>query len=491
MAYKRRVKNKVTTPRIIAFIAYTLILFFGATIIVNMNPNANEDYRKEWKERNNKTMKWIFQDNNGKEYDIFDTKADNEHGAAMNYDYLMPPTLEEINAQSQKEKDEKAKAREEKRLKELLTWKPEIIEIKKWETAFMPSIEESKKLEQKDEEEQMHGAAPEQQPIKEEPEETTTTSTWWVLQPKEAYKELWDTLEDRSAFLNMVFEYMLSGKLKQLPEWAVRYVVTLYWIDEVTKDLVFEERACMTPWWYELEHGQSVLAYQQRADSINVCNIERRVCKNGKLSWSYNQQSCDETLWNNWTVNGSSNWWYWTVTRLAYTTYNSQKSDELRQPPEAAINDDKQFDVHGQLITSQKDPILQKMWNHEALSPEKEEVAQERSLGGVCKTPWWEKVQPGQFVKAYRFQNGFTDIPCQVQLRTCVDWKLEWMYQFSHCDSWETSYEDFLYGYMDNEQPSPQRLLKMLQTDLQPDPEYWNNLSSELIDKMLRILRDE
>jgi hypothetical protein len=46
------------------------------------------------------------------------------------------------------------------------------------------------------------------------------------------------------------------------------------------------------------------------------------------------------------------------------------------------------------------------------------------------------------------------------------------MYQFSHCDSWETSYEDFLYGYMDSEQPSPQRLLKMLQTDLQPNPEY-------------------
>ena len=49
MAYKRRrIKNKVTTPRVIAFIAYTLILFFGATIIVNMNPNDNEDYRIEW-----------------------------------------------------------------------------------------------------------------------------------------------------------------------------------------------------------------------------------------------------------------------------------------------------------------------------------------------------------------------------------------------------------------------------------------------------------
>jgi hypothetical protein len=40
----------------------------------------------------------------------------------------------------------------------------------------MPSIEESKKLEQEDEEE-MHGAAPEQQPIKQEVEETATTST--------------------------------------------------------------------------------------------------------------------------------------------------------------------------------------------------------------------------------------------------------------------------------------------------------------------------
>jgi hypothetical protein len=43
---------------------------------------------------------------------------------------------------------------------------------------------------------------------------------------------------------------------------------------------------------------------------------------------------------------------------------------------------------------------------------------------------------------------------------------------------------------MNNEQPSPQRLLKMLRTDFQPRPEYGNNLSSELIDQMLKILRD-
>jgi hypothetical protein len=80
MAYKRRrIKNKVTTPRVIAFIAYTLILFFGATIIVNMNPNANEDYRIEWEERNNKSMKWKFMCADGKEYNIFDSRIENEH----------------------------------------------------------------------------------------------------------------------------------------------------------------------------------------------------------------------------------------------------------------------------------------------------------------------------------------------------------------------------------------------------------------------------
>ena len=479
-------KKKITTPNIISFIAYTLILFFGSIILVNMSPNANEDYRRDREERNNKSMRWIFQDEDGKKYNVFDKYQQDEHGAAMNYDYLMPPTIEEIKEIDQKEKEEKARIREEKRLNDLLTWKPEVAEIKEWETALIPT-----KIEvfEEDEEEQEHWAAPEeQQPIKYEEE---NEFTWDVLQPKNAYNELWDNLEDRSAFLNMVFEYLLAGKLKELPEWAIRYVVTLYWIDEITQDLVFEERSCMTPWWYELEHGQSVLAYEQRSDSINICNIERRVCRNGKLSWSYVQAACDETLWNDGTINWVE-WWNWTVKKLAYSTYNSVRLDEFIQPPEYASKEFEEFDVHGKRVKWIKQtPKMDWLWLSDPIYEEKQEVAQERSLWQVCKTPWWEKVQPGQFVKAYRFQNGFTDIPCQVQLRTCVDWKLEWMYKFSSCQAWDTSYEDFIYGYMDNEQPSPQRLLKMLQTDFQPKAEYGNNLSSELIDKMIDILKDK
>lgn len=75
-------------------------------------------------------------------------------------------------------------------------------------------------------------------------------------------------------------------------------------------------------------------------------------------------------------------------------------------------------------------------------------------------------------MKAYRFRNGFSDIPCQVQIRLCADGELEGTYQYASCQPWDTSYEDFLNGYMNAEQPSPQRLLKMLEQDFTPDPEY-------------------
>ncbi len=77
-----------------------------------------------------------------------------------------------------------------------------------------------------------------------------------------------------------------------------------------------------------------------------------------------------------------------------------------------------------------------------------------------------------------------------MQLRLCVDGELEGSYDEATCQPWETSYEDFLHGYMNSEEPSPQRLLKMLKTEFEPDPEYGNNLSPELIDQLLNILRE-
>ena len=57
----RRLKSeRLTKPNILSFIAYTLILFFGVTILVNINPNANESYRNKRDEKNTQVMQWIF-----------------------------------------------------------------------------------------------------------------------------------------------------------------------------------------------------------------------------------------------------------------------------------------------------------------------------------------------------------------------------------------------------------------------------------------------
>ena len=41
---------------------------------------------------------------------------------------------------------------------------------------------------------------------------------------------------------------------------------------------------CMTPRWYKIVHWDSILAYKQLDNAPDICNIERRYCRNGKLS---------------------------------------------------------------------------------------------------------------------------------------------------------------------------------------------------------------
>lgn len=111
---------------------------------------------------------------------------------------------------------------------------------------------------------------------------------------KKAYAMLWHKIEDRSLFISAVFEYLLRGDLVELPEGAVRYVVAMYGLEPQIKKNALDGMSCKTPWGYEIEDGDSVLAYEQRADATFVCNIQRRTCQNGKLSGNFVQKSCDE-----------------------------------------------------------------------------------------------------------------------------------------------------------------------------------------------------
>lgn len=104
------------------------------------------------------------------------------------------------------------------------------------------------------------------------------------------------SIEDRSLFINAVYTYLVTGKLDALPEGAMRYVVAMYGLSDEEKSDLLEYQSCMSPRGYEMEHGASVLAYEQRADAPHICNIQRRSCWNGKLSGSFTQRSCDESL---------------------------------------------------------------------------------------------------------------------------------------------------------------------------------------------------
>ena len=450
----RRLKSeRLTKPNILSFIAYTLILFFGVTILVNINPNANESYRNKRDEKNTQVMQWIFLEENGLSHTLFGETVTGEHAAPQTRDFLLPKSSIEQQESS-----------------------PEVEKWSLWSDDLFASWEEDWE----------HHAAPHENSDffswwKESWQDSSVIMSWnQILKtPKKAYGALWKTLEDRSVFINMVFEYLLRGDIVELPEGAVRYVVLLYGMEDEVKEKIFEEKSCMTPWGYEIEHWASVLAYEQRSDAPNICNLQRRTCKNGKLSGKFTQASCDENLKGN-------------IKHLSHIMTNTEKAittDEFIQPSKSPKNENADFNLHGQLAPNDKPHIISwpLTWS---FSQEANEVPLQQNPRKFCEAPRWEKVQAGHFVKAYRFQNGFTDVPCKVQLRLCVNGKLEGTYQYPSCQPWETSYEDFLNGYMDWEEPSPQRLLKMLKTDFNPDPEYWNNLSPEIIDKVLKILRE-
>ena len=132
--------------------------------------------------------------------------------------------------------------------------------------------------------------------------------------------------------MGMIFEYLMRGDIVELPEGAVRYVVLLYGMQDKEKEKVFAEQSCMTPWGYEIDHGVSVLAYEQRADAPHICNLQRRTCKNGKLSGSFTQSSCDESL------NGK-------IKNLAYLSLNDQELDSFIQPSKTAKNQNADFNL--------------------------------------------------------------------------------------------------------------------------------------------------
>ena len=244
---------------------------------------------------------------------------------------------------------------------------------------------------------------------------------------------------------------------------------------------------CMTPRWYKIVHGDSVLAYKQLDNAPDICNIERRYCWNWKLSWTYTQQWCSinknysyEIIWQantpqKWKDEKEFKWWTrqnpdWTVTVKNNGTWlwfvferPNKKSSEFSYSDNFRYEDE---------------------WIDQTDRPHRD-----------CTAPRWEKIKHGQVIQAFKHANWFSDAPCEAQLRLCSMWELMWTYTESRCESRDTSFIDRINGSPTWQTYSKEKL-ELIKKQIKNEEKYYKNtrknetksLNSAALDKILYIL---
>jgi hypothetical protein len=188
---------------------------------------------------------------------------------------------------------------------------------------------------------------------------------------------------------------------------------------------------CITPWSTVVKHWDYVLAYEQRADVQNVCNIQKRTCNDGVLKWTYTQWYCNEKV-------------EYTYTKEKVVTHNDTQPSQLVQNPKYAKNDWAEFDTHGKLVWEWDSPNT--IWDNNENNPVELNKWWELEKNEYynCNSPRWEVITHWQFVKAYESPLWFKDQPCKVELRLCLNGDLQWNYSYSKCEYIDKTYYDYL-----------------------------------------------
>lgn len=245
---------------------------------------------------------------------------------------------------------------------------------------------------------------------------------------------------------------------------------------------------CTTPRWYQIEHWDSVLAYKQLDNTPDICNIERRYCRNWKLSWTYTQQGCSinsnysyELKWEvsipststeeikwwarqnpDWTVTVKSDeiWWWFVLDKPNRSSTDYSYSDNFRE---------------------------EENWIDQIERPHRN-----------CTTPWGEKVKHGQIIQAFKHENWFSDAPCEAQFRLCSMGELLWTYTESTCKTWDTSFIDWINGSPTRKTYSKEKL-DLIKQQIKDEENYyknarkneWRTTNSIALDKILYILDED
>ena len=220
-----------------------------------------------------------------------------------------------------------------------------------------------------------------------------------------------------------------------MPEWAIE--------KPLPKD-------CETPRWIKLKDKESILAYQQRSDVPDICNVQRRTCNDWVLDWSFTQQACNEkatytynttSIKNNTNKETTSN----TVsyTKKTVVSYNDISKNDLIQTPKYTKNEWAKFDKNWKLNKWNGQPKTIIWNNQEPLIWEYDSLEQINKWYYNCISPRWEVVQHWQFIRAYNFPFWFTNASCEVELRLCVDWELKWSFNYKECQYLDVTYEEY------------------------------------------------
>ena len=254
--------------------------------------------------------------------------------------------------------------------------------------------------------------------------------------------------------------------------------------------IIEDYKDCMTPWWYKIHHWDSVLAYKQMEDSIDICNIERRFCWKWKLSGTYTQQWCSinkdytyEQWWDVKVVTKES----WNNNFRWGTRQNSDGSVTV-QNGEIWVLWSTVFDKPNNTYTDFKD-------SSNNIRFENSWVEQTSRTYENCTTPRGEKVKHWQFVQAFKHENWFSDAPCEAQIRLCTMWELMWTYTESTCKTWDTSFIDWINGSPTRKTYSEEKL-DLVRKQIKDEKIYYKNArdnaekstDSDVLDRILYIL---
>ena len=241
---------------------------------------------------------------------------------------------------------------------------------------------------------------------------------------------------------------------------------------------------CMTPRWYKIVHGDSVLAYKQLDNAPDICNIERRYCRNGKLSWTYTQQWC--SINKNYSYN------------LRWQAEVPQKDDEIkwwaRQNPDWTVSV-KSDEIWWWFVFDRPNRPTTEYSYSDNFRNEWEWIEQTDRPHRDCTAPRWEKIKHGQIIQAFKHANWFSDAPCETQFRLCSMWELMWTFSESTCKTRDTSFIDWINGSPTRETYSKEKL-NLIKKQIKNEEKYYKNTrknegkatNSNALDKILYIL---